>query len=111
MRGDHHSITVTEQLLDSEDFSDKKGVLKRYTEKINEYDTDFFKRVDDIIVNEDQKGEIVESMLEKTKSLKRQNLDLMEDVNQQINKTVTKLNEQVEEMKTQRLTIRYRDNI
>ncbi|HLS08451.1 hypothetical protein [Lentibacillus sp.] len=111
MKGDHHSITVTEQLLDSEDFSDKKGVLKRYSEKINECDTDFFKLVDDIIVNEDQEGEIVESMVEETNKLKRQNLDLIEDVNQQINKTVTKLNEQAEEMRTQRLTIRYRDNI
>ncbi|WP_010531762.1 hypothetical protein [Lentibacillus jeotgali] len=111
MQGDDHSITVTEQLLDSEDFSDKKGILKRHTEKINECDTDFFKRVDSIIVNEEQKGEIVDSMLEETKKLKRQNFDLIEDVNQQITNTVTKFNEQVEEMKTQRLTIRYRDNI
>ncbi|HLR63329.1 MAG TPA: hypothetical protein VK097_12940 [Lentibacillus sp.] len=111
MRGDHHSITVTEQLLDSKDFSGKKGQLKRLTEKIDESDTDFFKRVDSIIVNEDQKGEIVDSMLEETKKLKRQNSDLIEEVNQQINKTVTKLNEQADEIKTQRMTLRYRDNI
>ncbi|GGK06830.1 hypothetical protein GCM10007063_31720 [Lentibacillus kapialis] len=111
MQGNDHSITVTEQLLDSEDFSGKKGILKRHTEKINECDMDFFKRVDSIIVNEDQKGKIIDSMLDETKKLKRQNLDLIEDVNQQINKTVAKLNEQAEEMKTQRMTIRYRDNI
>ena len=111
MKGDYHSITITEQLVDSEDFSDKKVTLKRHAENINECDMDFFKRVDDIIVNEDQKGEIVDAMLEKTKKLKRHNLDLIEEVNQQINKTVTKFNEQVDDMKTQRLTIRYRDNI
>ncbi|QKY70146.1 hypothetical protein [Lentibacillus sp. CBA3610] len=111
MKGDHHSITITEQLLDSEDFSDKKVTLKRHAENINECDTDFFKRVDDIIINEDQEGEIVESMLEETKKLQRQNLDLLEDVNRQINRTVTKLNEQIDDMKTQRLTIRYQDNV
>ncbi|WP_188725825.1 hypothetical protein, partial [Lentibacillus populi] len=95
----------------SEDLSDKKGILKKHTNRINDYDKAFFNLVDSIIVNEDQKGEIVEAMLEKTKKFKSHNQNLLEDVDQQINKTVTNLNEQVEDMKTQLLTIKYRDNI
>ncbi|MBT2216457.1 hypothetical protein F3157_16120 [Virgibacillus dakarensis] len=111
MKGDEHAITVTEKILDSEDLSDKKGILKKHTNRINDYDKAFFNLVDSIIVNEDQKGEIVEAMLEKTKKFKSHNQNLLEDVDQQINKTVTNLNEQVEDMKTQLLTIKYRDNI
>ncbi|GGB32115.1 hypothetical protein F3157_21745 [Virgibacillus dakarensis] len=111
MKGDEHSITVTEKILDSEDLSDKKGILKNYTNSINDYDKAFFNLVDSIIVNEDQKGKIVEAMLEKTKKFKGHNQNLTEDVDQQINKTVNNLNEQVEDMKIQLLTIKYRDNI
>ncbi|GGB59303.1 hypothetical protein GCM10011409_40950 [Lentibacillus populi] len=111
MKGDEHAITVTEKILASEDLSDKKGILKKHTNRINDYDKAFFNLVDSIIVNEDQKGEIVEAMLEKTKKFKSHNLNLLEDVDQQINKTVNNLNEQVEDMKTQLLTIKYRDNI
>src|SRR5690625_6996884 len=49
----------------------------------------------------DQKGKIVDALDEKSQKLKKHNQQLLEDVDQKINKMVTNLNEQVEEIKEQ----------
>ncbi|MGP4039673.1 hypothetical protein ACTWP4_07205 [Gracilibacillus sp. D59] len=106
-----HTITISEVIMDSEDLQHKKTILKRHTEEIVEQDDHFYKLIDSIFINEDQKGEIIDSMLEQTQRLKRENLQIVEDVDQQIVKLVTNLNDQVDDIKEQRMTLTYRDNL
>ncbi|MBU5266816.1 hypothetical protein [Virgibacillus proomii] len=101
------TITVTERIVASEDLTHKKQILRGYTDAIYQCDTAFLKLMDDIIVNEEQKGEIVEAMKEETKKLTTYNRNLLEHVDKRINKMVEGLDEQVDEMKKQSLTITY----
>ncbi|UOQ83605.1 hypothetical protein [Gracilibacillus salinarum] len=75
------------------------------------YLEEFYQLIDSIIVNEDQKGEIIDSMLEQTQRLKQHNLQILEDTDQQISKMVTNINDQVEDINEQQMTLTYRDNI
>lgn len=108
MRDVKYTIYVTEKLLATEDLSDKKTVLKKHTDNINACDEDLLKLVDEVIAD-DQKGKIVDALDEKSQELKKHNQQLLEDVDQKINKMVTNLNEQVEEIKEQQLAITYKD--
>src|SRR5690625_4182432 len=81
---------VTEKLLATEDLSDKKKVLKKHTDNINACDEDLLKLVDEVIAD-DQKGKIVDALDEKSQKLKKHNQQLLEDVDQKINKMVTNL--------------------
>lgn len=106
---DLHSITVTESLLPSEDFSHKKDILRKHVGNILEQDDQFYKLIDNVIVGEDQEGKIVDAIQNETRLLQMRNISIGLDVNYKINKLVTNFNEQVEEMKEQRLTITYED--
>ncbi len=111
MKGEINSLTITEQLRPSDDLLYKKKILKRYIEEMVALDEDFYKLVDSVIVDEEQKGKVIDSMLEQTQQLKSENLRLLEDVDNQIMKLVNNLNEQVEDIKQQRMTLTYRDHI
>ncbi|AUJ23634.1 hypothetical protein CAI16_15105 [Virgibacillus dokdonensis] len=104
---DIESITVTEKIVASENLMHKKQILRKYTEEIFKIDKTFFNLMDDIIVNEDQKGEIVEAMKEETKKLTTYNRNLLEHIDKRMNKIVQRLDEQVDEIKSQRMTITY----
>ncbi len=101
------SITVTEELLSWEDFSYKKDTLRRHADQIASCDTEFFLLVNKIFIDEGQKGEIVDEMVLKTKQLEVWNTNLLLDVNLRIGQIVNRFDEQVDEMKQQRITITY----
>lgn len=101
------TITVTEKVIASENLTHKKQILRKYTEEIFAIDKTFFNLMDDIIVNEDQKGEIVESMQEETKRITTYNRNLLDHIDKRILRIVRGLDEQVDEMKSQRMTITY----
>lgn len=109
MEQTEHSIKVTEQLLPSEDFSYKKTSLRKHVEQIDRCDTDFFSLTNKIFIDEGQKGEIVDEMISKTSQLKVWNINLLQDVDAKIGQIVNRFDEQVEEMKKQRITITYTD--
>ncbi|GAB3804265.1 hypothetical protein [Virgibacillus kimchii] len=100
------SITVNERILPQEDFSHKKDALRKYAEEISDCDADFFALVDNIFL--DEKGEIVEEMLTKTKQMQVWNNNLLLETNFRINQVVNRFNEQADEMKIQRVTYRYK---
>ncbi|MEC5422972.1 hypothetical protein QGM71_05600 [Virgibacillus sp. C22-A2] len=102
-----HSISVTEKLLPYEDFSYKKDLLRKYADYIGKCDKDFFSLVNNIFVDEEEKGEIVDEMILKTKQLEVWNTNLLMDVNFRIGQVVNRFNDQVDEMKQQRITITY----
>ena len=102
-----HSITVKEDLLPWEDFSYKKKTLRIYADRIGECNTEFFSLVNKVFIDEGQKGEIVDEMILKTKQLEVWNTNLLLDVNIRIGQIVNRFDEQVDEMKQQRITITY----
>lgn len=110
MIGDEHTLWVTEKLLETTDLSDKKTALKKHTENIDECDESLFKLVEEVIVD-DQEAKVVDTLKEKTEKLKKDNLELLGDTDERIDKMVTSLGEQVEDMKEQRLKITYEDSL
>lgn len=100
------SITVNEKLLSREDFSHKKDTLRKYAEEISNCDADFFALTEKIFL--DEKGEIVEEMLTKTKQLQVWNNNLLMETNLRISQIVNRFDEQADEMKTQKVTYTYR---
>ncbi|ASN06088.1 hypothetical protein [Virgibacillus necropolis] len=109
--GEYHSITVTERLLSSESFSDKKDTLQVYQEKLADLDKDFFNLINTVIVDKGESGEIVDAMLQKTHLLTIKNKNLIEQLEQQINMSVKAFEQQVEDIKEQSLTITYKDTL
>ncbi|WP_152655092.1 hypothetical protein [Oceanobacillus sp. CFH 90083] len=103
---DLQTITVTEQLLPNEDYSNKKQILRDYLEEINDIDEDIYKKIDEIIIGENQKGEIVEALLSE-KVLMRREYMLKLITYLQVGTIVNNFTEQVEDMKQQKLTITY----
>lgn len=101
------SITVTEELLPWEDFSYKKDTLRKQADQIGRCDTEFFSLVNKIFIDEGQKGEIVDEMVLKTKQLEVWNTNLLLDVNFKIGQVVNRFDEQVDEMKKQRITMTF----
>nr|WP_318540369.1 hypothetical protein [Terribacillus saccharophilus] len=104
------TFTVTEQLIPNEDYTYKKQTLRKLVEDIQSKDDEFYTLVNNIIVGEDQKGKIIEAMKKETNQRKDHSEELLKDVFEKINKAVNSFNEQVEEMKEQRLSITYEDH-
>lgn len=100
------SITVNERMLPSEDFSHKKDTLRKYAEEISECDADFFALIENVFL--DEKGEIVEEMITKTKQMQVWNNNLLMETNLSISQIVNSFDAQVDEMKTQKVTYAYK---
>ncbi|WP_249870808.1 hypothetical protein [Oceanobacillus saliphilus] len=109
--GETHTITVMEKLLPYEDFSYKKDLLRKYADHIGKCDKDFFSLVNNIFVDEGEKGEIVDEMILKTKQLEVWNTNLLMDVNFRIGQVVNRFNDQVDGMKEQQITITYENTL
>ncbi|MEC2158700.1 hypothetical protein [Virgibacillus halodenitrificans] len=107
--GEEHSITVRERILASEDFSHKKDTLMLYKNNLETLDKDFFTLVNGIIINEEQKGEVVEAMQQKTKTFRDKNENLLSQLDTEITRISNTLDDQIDDMKTQRMTITYED--
>lgn len=90
-------------------FSYKKDRLRKYITEINEYEASFFNLVDKVFV--DQKGEMVEAMLKKTKQMQVSNNNLLFDVHYKIGQIVNRFQEQVDDLKKQQVTYYYTELI
>src|SRR5699024_2633854 len=108
MKEDTYTTWAVERLLPEEDLSGKKQTLRQYTDRIDDTDQDLRKLINEVIAD-DQKGEIVESLEEATQKLKKHKRELLEDADQRIQQMVANLNEQVEDLKEQRMKITYED--
>lgn len=106
---DLQTITVTEQLIPNEDYSEKKQILRDYLEEINDIDVDIYKRIDEIIIGENQKGEIVEALLSEKALLRQREFIIKQVAYLQVGTIVNNFTEQVEDLKEQKMTITYED--
>jgi hypothetical protein len=105
------SITITDRLLKSEDFKGKKKILEKYIEKLDANDTKLFNKINDVIYDEDQQGKVVEIMQEETEKLKKNNKNILEELDRKISTAVMSLNDHVDGMKEQEFTITYQERI
>ncbi|WP_085992900.1 hypothetical protein [Oceanobacillus senegalensis] len=107
--GDYHSITVTEQILESKDLTHKKAILLKYKNRLGELDQSLYNLVNNIIIGEDQKGEVVDAMWLETILYMFRNRGILSQLETRINGAVDELDTQVDDMKTQQMTITYED--
>ncbi|MFC4024365.1 hypothetical protein ACFOUV_11220 [Oceanobacillus longus] len=105
--GEHHSITITEQLLESEDFMYKRGVLQQYHHSLGSLDAALHALVHNIIVGENQKGEVVEAMQQETRSYMMRNQLLLNQLGNRVTRSVAALDDQIDDRKSQQLTLTY----
>jgi hypothetical protein len=104
---DYSSSYVTKQILASEDHTYKSTILKRYTNEIASLDQQFLKLVKDIIFEEDSRGKVITAIENKADEQFKKNTMLLETADTRITKIVQKFDEQVDDMKTQSMTIYY----
>lgn len=67
--------------------------------------------VNQVFLDEGQKGEIVDEMADKTKQMETWNQNLLMEVNERINQIVHRFEEQVDDMKTQEVIYKYKDSV
>jgi ArsR family metal-binding transcriptional regulator len=108
--GQQRTFQATEQLIPNKDYSDKKKALKTPVDGIRENDERFYSYVNKIIINEEQKGKIIDAMKKETAERMNHDEELCEDINEKINKAVNTFNEQVADMKEQRISVTYEDH-
>lgn len=102
------TIHRREKLLSTTDLSNKNVILQKHTNKINDLDEDFFKMIQEVVV-EEQEAEIIRKLEDKIVKMKKSNQLLLEDTDRKIAKMVRNLHEQVEDAKEQTLKITYED--
>ncbi|MCM3226136.1 hypothetical protein [Terribacillus saccharophilus] len=103
------TFSVTEQLIPNQDYTDKKKQLRTHVDNMRADDDEFYVLVNNIIVGEDQKGKIIDAMKKETTARKDHDESIYADVISKISKSVNSFNEQVADMKKQRLSITYED--
>lgn len=108
--GQQRTFQATEQLIPNKDYSDKKKTLNIPIDGIRLNDEEFYSYVNKIIIGGDQKGKIIDAMKKETANRMNHDEGLCEDVTRKINKAVTTFNEQVAEMKEQRISVTYEDH-
>ena len=108
--GQKRTFQATEQLIPNKDYSVKKKALTTPIDGIRENDERFYSYVNKIIISEDQKGKIIDAMKKETTSRMNHDEGLCEDVTRKINKAVNTFNEQVADMKEQRISVTYEEH-
>jgi hypothetical protein len=103
------TFSVTEQLIPNQDYTDKKKQLRTHVDNMRADDDEFYALINNIIVGEDQKGKIIDAMKKETTARKDRDESIYTDVISKINKAVNSFNEQVADMKKQRLSVTYED--
>lgn len=71
---DDKTIRVTERVFDLEDYSDVKKSLERVRENLIEKEHDFIKNFHNLMIDENQKGKIIDHLGESTLEVASQNL-------------------------------------
>lgn len=109
MGNEVNKLKVIEQLISSKlDFTYTANDLRVARERISLSVGDFYHQIRSDIIIEDQKGNIVDEVLKEAEKQKNKDFDLLDDIKEEINKNITNLEEQVEEVRKQSLTFYYK---
>ncbi len=104
-----HSLTVREGILESTSLLHKQKQLQDAIDDIHHIDEQFLNLVRNIIISEDQQGEIVKAMVEETERYTMTNRTLLTALENQSEQAVKSLDRQADDLKVQSLTITYED--
>ncbi|KGX89853.1 hypothetical protein N781_09040 [Pontibacillus halophilus JSM 076056 = DSM 19796] len=106
---DTHQLTVTDRLLPYESQLYKEKELISILEEIQVVDEQWLSLIRDMFVEESQKGDIVEAMMDLTDNLSSSNKLLVEAIEVDLSKTIRMLDQQVDRLKEQRMTLTYEE--
>jgi len=110
MAGNASKLTVSEKIINTKlDYSYTENELRVARERIFLSISDFYQQIQSDIIVEDQKGNIVDELLRAADKQKKRDLDLLDDIKDEINKNITNLENQVEQVRKQTLTFYYKD--
>lgn len=101
------SVSFSKKLLPAENLEAKISLLNEHVEALNENSTEFFNLFNNIIITEEQKGQMIEEMREVAGKLQLQHYMYNEALANQNKFVVEKLEARIEENKTQKLSATY----
>ncbi len=101
------TVTFSARILPEVNHLDKINVLHQAIEQIESYDAQFNAAIEQVIVGEQQTGEWAKTMRETTDSLTKKANALTTDLKDQVQKSVVSFDRQVDDMKTQKITMNY----
>lgn len=104
----YYSVNLTARILPYESHLDKKDKLQQYVDAIREEDRKFLKLVQDIMADDASTGKIVEAIDQNAIEQHQKNEVALQLVSSDISKMVQSFDDQVDDMKTQSMTIDYR---
>ncbi|MBA4538671.1 hypothetical protein H1Z61_16455 [Bacillus aquiflavi] len=105
------SIKVTERIFELQNFDHKKPILNYYVDYFFQVDSQFFTLFHNLIINEQQKGEIVEAMKEESLNFAKENILLLNHLESRVDELVRELESQINEMNLQDMTITYKEHV
>src|SRR5699024_10327733 len=101
------SVSFSKKLLPGENLEAKITLLNEHVEILNENSTEFFNLFNNIIITEEQKGQMIEEMKELADKLQQQHYMYNEALANQNKFVVEQLEARIEENKTQNLSATY----
>jgi len=101
------SVSFNKKLLPAENLEAKISLLNEHVEALNENSTEFFNLFNNIIITEEQKGQMIEEMKELAGKLQQQHYMYNEALANQNKFVVEQLEARIEENKTQKLSATY----
>lgn len=107
---DSKTIRITERVFDLEDYSDVKRSLERIREDLIEREHDFIKNFHNLMIDENQKGKVIDHLGESTLEVASQNLNLLLDLEESIEEVIAELTEEVNNMNRFTMSITYTED-
>jgi hypothetical protein len=104
---DDRTITISHRLLPKVDLISKRDPLKKHMDTIESIDQSLMTLASNIIVGENQQGEIAEAMLKETSLYQTNCANLLEQLRHEMTRAVLTLDTQVDNMKTQPITLTF----
>ncbi|WP_078579011.1 hypothetical protein [Salipaludibacillus agaradhaerens] len=105
---DDRTITISHRLLPKADLISKRDPLKKHMDTIESIDQSLMTLANNIIVGENQQGEIAETMLKETSLYQTNCANLLEQIRHEITRAALSLDTQVDNMKTQPITLTFK---
>ncbi|MDG5473134.1 hypothetical protein P6709_15380 [Jeotgalibacillus sp. ET6] len=103
------SINVTHQIVDSEEHLYRKQYFQSSLDRIADVDEQVYKLIKKFGSEGGSKGKLIESMEEKADQQFIRNKAVLEEADDTIDQAIKSFDEQVDAMKTQNMTIYYKD--
>lgn len=103
------TIRVTERVFDLEDYETTHKTLDNIKESIYQMDRKFFKLFNNLMVDENQKGKIIDHLGESSAELIRQNMALIHELEERNEEVIDELTSKVNSMNQFTMSITYHE--